>query len=455
MKYPPFSAPVILTLALLSPVSADVIYSNLQDIAIPANFAGVYLNLETGSWNTNINSPQVGWDINPFFGGSVIWNSPSFQPVRTGTSEFSAVVNLAEGSLVNASSTYSTYVQEAGGENPGGPGYGISETHMGNGAGQFVAGQEGYLGFRLNGTDYGWMRVVFTNNTGGALIKEWAYASGGSAIAVGNIKRIADNVTLDSSAGEFTVDSVISNSAGTTNVIKTGSGITTLAAANTYAGTTTVTNGTLIVDGSVASTSAVVNGSLGGSGVLTNATLSGGGSIDPGTGAGILTAEALDPDGGLDFHFQFNVANGMPTWNAPTASGNDVLRLTADTPFTQALGTGNVIHLYLNVASLGYGDEFTGGFYTDENAGFLSMIEDATFQYFIQDVEGDVSYQNVSYRLYDGPFTFELETVAQSVDFGGGVISGTSMQFTVVPEPGMSLMAASSLWLVLRRRRQA
>jgi len=91
MKYPPFSAPVILTLALLSPVSADVIYSNLQDIAIPANFAGVYLNLETGSWNTNINSPQVGWDINPFFGGSVIWNSPSFQPVRTGTSEFSAV----------------------------------------------------------------------------------------------------------------------------------------------------------------------------------------------------------------------------------------------------------------------------------------------------------------------------------------------------------------------------
>ena len=39
-------------LALVMPASADVIYSNLQDIAIPATFDGLYLNVETGAWNT-------------------------------------------------------------------------------------------------------------------------------------------------------------------------------------------------------------------------------------------------------------------------------------------------------------------------------------------------------------------------------------------------------------------
>ena len=39
-------------LALVMPATADVIYSNLQDIAIPATFDGLYLNVETGAWNT-------------------------------------------------------------------------------------------------------------------------------------------------------------------------------------------------------------------------------------------------------------------------------------------------------------------------------------------------------------------------------------------------------------------
>ncbi|MFM2220686.1 MAG: hypothetical protein RLZZ553_434, partial [Verrucomicrobiota bacterium] len=96
-----------INLVLVGSVNSEVIYSNLKNIAIPANFAGIYLDVETGNWNTNVNSPQTGWDINPFFGGSVIWNSPAFQPVRTGTSEFDSIVNLAEGALVNSSSIYS------------------------------------------------------------------------------------------------------------------------------------------------------------------------------------------------------------------------------------------------------------------------------------------------------------------------------------------------------------
>ena len=237
------------SLALVLPSSAGLIYSNLQDISIPANFDGVYLNVETGVSNTNSLSPTSGWDVNFFFGGSAIWNAPAFQPVRSGTGSLDAVLNLATGTIVDGGDTFSTAVQGAGGQDPGGPAYGGSETHMGAGAGQFVAGSEGYLGFRLNGSNYGWMRVVFTNNTGGALIKEWAYDDSGAGVAVGNITNTANVVTADSTNGNFTVSSVITDAlATTTGFVKSGSGTVTLTAENTFTGTASVNAGTLLLD---------------------------------------------------------------------------------------------------------------------------------------------------------------------------------------------------------------
>ncbi len=242
-KYLVRTSTVSLILAL--PAGADVIYSNLKDIAIPTTFAGVYLDVDTGNWNTNINAPQSGWDINPFFGGSALWNSPGFQPVRSGTGAMDAVLNLAEGTTVGGGSVFSTFVQGPGGQNPGGAAYGASETHMGNGAGQFVEGSEGYIGFRMTGGNYGWMRVVLTNNTGGALIKEWAYENNGTSIGVANVKHSGSTVTLDSVTGSFTISSAIIDSGGATNLAKTASGTTTLTGTNTYTGTTTVSAGTL------------------------------------------------------------------------------------------------------------------------------------------------------------------------------------------------------------------
>lgn len=284
---------------LALPAAADVIYSNLQDISIPATFAGVYLNVETGAWNTDALAPQAGWDINPFFGGSVLWNSPTFQPVRSGTTETSTVLNLTTGTVVNGSSVFSTFVQEAGGIDPGGPGYGISETHM---SGQFTSGSEGYLGFRLNGSNYGYMRVVF-DSSGAGTIKEWAYDDTGAAITTGNIVRSGANVNLDSSSGAFNVSSVITDSAGTTNVVKTGSGTASLSAVNTYTGATLINTGRLNINGSLNAASAVTvasAGTLGGDGVINgNVTLDG--VLRPGQGGttdrtltlgGSLTANA-------------------------------------------------------------------------------------------------------------------------------------------------------------------
>jgi autotransporter-associated beta strand protein len=236
-----------------------------------------------------------------------------------------------------------------------------------------------------------------------------------------------------------------------------GSGSThalTLSGANTYTGATTVAAGSLIITGAVASTSVVVDGSLGGSGVMASATLSGTGSIHPGNSPGILTAAATDPTGGLDYNFEFTVANAPPVWNAPTASGNDVLRLTAATaPFTAALGGTNTVTIYLNVASLAEGDVFTGGFYTDKDADFLSSISSGTFQYFLADAGGATTYGGNTYTAYSGPYGFELATVAQTADFGSGVVNGFATQFTVVPEPGVGLLGGLGLLALLRRRR--
>lgn len=116
---------------------------------------------------------------------------------------------------------------------------------------------------------------------------------------------------------DYTFDGTIS---GTGALTKTGLGTTTLTANNSYAGTTSVLLGTLIVDGNQASatgtTTVGVNGALGGKGTI-------GGSVnvsgalspgDPGNVAGTLTINGnlgLNSSATLNYNFgQANVAGG-------------------------------------------------------------------------------------------------------------------------------------------------
>ena len=249
----------LVALSLVLPAAADVIYSNMQDILIPADYDGVYLDVDgPNGWNTNMFSPVAGWDINPFFGGSVLANSPEFQPVRSGTGNLASVLNLAVGSSIGPGSVFSTFTwdDDANPLTPAVPGYGGSQDHLAAsaGAGKFVIGQEGYFGFRLNNSKYGWMRVVFTNNTGGGMIKDWAYDNSGASIVIGRVEQSAPSnntqlVTLAPVTGEvYTLGSVISNTGGNVNsVLKTGAGTTTLTGTNTYTGVTTVSEGKLLV----------------------------------------------------------------------------------------------------------------------------------------------------------------------------------------------------------------
>lgn len=156
---------------------AAVIYSGLQNIAIPATFEGVYLNIDTAATS---GSTITGWDVNPFFGGAGFANSPAFQPARLGTANDDPYLRMDFGDVIDGSLFYSS----------GYGGSGDPVPHLGSGPDQFGVGQEGYLAFRFTtdgsaGPYYGWMRVTLTNNTSGGMISDWAYDDTGAPIVAG------------------------------------------------------------------------------------------------------------------------------------------------------------------------------------------------------------------------------------------------------------------------------
>lgn len=426
-----FSSTSAVTLVLALPAAADVIYSNLKDISIPANFAGVYLDVDTGNWNTDANSPQAGWDINPFFGGSVLWNSPGFQPVRSGTGATDAVLNLATGTMVDGSSTFSTFVQGPGGQNPGGPGYGSSEAHIGGGAGQFVAGSEGYFGFRLSGGNYGWMRVVLTNNTGGALIKEWAYdnSGAGAAIGVGNVRHSGSTVTVDSTTGPFTVASAITDSGGATNLVKTAGGTVTLTGTNTFTGSTTVSTGTLLVNGSNTGSGTVTvdsGATLGGTGSVGGA-LNVTGVLTPGGSVGTFTSGALTMNSGSTFTYEATDSG---------ATGADLMVVNGALSLTDV--SLDLVGADLGLNTWDLGDKVTLISYTGTGitGGFNGFDDDTV------------------YTFGGNQWLFNYNDTIAGNNFNVNATGSSFVTLTVVPEPGAALIGGLGTLLLLRRRRK-
>lgn len=185
LSYPPLgtlrrpSLPVALLFILLSfgvrhSAQGAVIYSGLQNIAIPTTFDGVYLDIDNGHIST---STILGWDVNFFFGGVGIAASTGFQPARMSTSNESTVLKYALNDAIDGSLNYAG-AQETG-----------SGDHLGM-AGNFQNGVQGYLGFKFtknnsSGPYYGWMRVTLTANTSGALIHDWAWEDSGAFILAG------------------------------------------------------------------------------------------------------------------------------------------------------------------------------------------------------------------------------------------------------------------------------
>ena len=187
----------------------------------------------------------------------------------------------------------------------------------------------------------------------------------------------------------------------------------------------------------------------------------GSGTAGPGTSPGILDAEQVDPTSGLDFLFEFQLANAAPNYLLRTVPvdlsnngpGNDVLHIThGSDPFLAALTSNNTITIDFQIASLNHGDIFLGGFFTNlPGFDFSSTIGDAEFEFLFN-----------GNALNPAQWHVGISTIPQlGADFGagyGGLVDGRVMQIQVqaVPEPGSMILcgiaAGGYYW---RRRRSA
>jgi hypothetical protein len=196
-------------------------------------------------------------------------------------------------------------------------------------------------------------------------------------------------------------------------------GTLTLGGLSSYTGTTWVHHGNLSVDGDIQSSEAVTLGSGGiltGSGFLPR--LEGRGWVAPsGT---MLTARSVDGSQGLSFQFTFG--NGG-------FSDNDTLRLTEPTPFTESLTGSSTIQIYLLESYNPFGQRWKGGFFTDAQADFLPMIENAVKEIYV--------WENGEYRLLtetDGEISFE--TAAHTYHQNGITVEGRVLELVYSPSEG-------------------
>ena len=380
---------------------ADVIYSNFQNITIPTTYSGINIDVD------GVN----GWDLNPFMGGAYLYNSAAFQPARSGTGVLDTVLNFTPGSTIGSGLNFATF---SGG----------SMSHLGS---QFTAGQEGYLGFRLNGTNYGSMRVVFTSNNSGAVIKDWAYDTGGASVQAGAIKQVGQDIILSSG---FTLASSLADSGGPTNLVKQGGGTITLSAENHYTGATTVSAGTLLVNNTTGSgtgagaVSVGVNGTLGGTGTIGGATTVDG-ALKPGNSTGLLTVGSLDLNASASTTLEINGTN-----RGAVSNGYDALGLNTGDSIDFA---GALIFEFGNLAAFAGNTEFDLFSFTTTSTGDFAGVTSTGFYAGTWSKSGE---------------TWSLESGSQTLNF-----SEVTGNLVVVPEPGAALLGGLGLLALLRRRR--
>ena len=176
--------------------------------------------------------------------------------------------------------------------------------------------------------------------------------TGGATGALGS-GLVTDNGNLTINRNNaFTIGSANAIS-GTGSFTQAGSGTTTLSGTNTYTGDTNINAGTLVVDGSIATsllTSVNSGGILQGSGTTGAVSINSGGTLSPGDSPGTLTsAGGATYAGGGTYLWQINNATGAagnPTgWDLHNITGGALnISATSGSKFTidiTGLNAGN------------------------------------------------------------------------------------------------------------------
>jgi hypothetical protein len=179
-------------LLLTACAHSAVIYSGLQNISLPFDAGGIFVNLHDASTSlgepvgyTNATAPWIFFS----FGGTGMGTSPLVRTVVTGSvvAGLEQTENLAYGSQVGPSSRFSI----------GDSGYNGSENHVGAAINQFQLGTQGYIGYEFEPTVGGpsyfaVARVTFDNDGVSATLHDWSYENvAGQPITVPEPSRVA------------------------------------------------------------------------------------------------------------------------------------------------------------------------------------------------------------------------------------------------------------------------
>ena len=177
--------------------------------------------------------------------------------------------------------------------------------------------------------------------------------SASTAISLGDAVNGTGTLAINH-AGAFTLANTIT---GAGNLIQLGTGTTTLTGTDGYTGTTTVSAGTLLVNGSISASATTVQtgGTLGGSGSTGAVTVSSGGFLSPGTTLGLLNTGSLafangatyvEQIGGTTVGTQYDQTNVTGTVNLNSgnnAAGGATLSATFVNGFTPSIGQSYII----------------------------------------------------------------------------------------------------------------
>lgn len=234
-------------------------------------------------------------------------------------------------------------------------------------------------------------------------------------IKAADVSNVAKNISL---SGTLT---------GTGGFTKTGAGVLTLSNANTYSGATTVSAGTLLINGSIASSATTVNGGLlGGSGTTGAVTVNSGGTIGAGNSIGTLTTGNLSLTGTGALAVELNttsLATDLVVTNAFSLDSADTVVLTLTD-----LGGNVPVAFNTTFTIVDYTGSWDGNLFT-YNSNVLA--DDATF------IFGANEYQ---------------------ISYNGTTGLDSAVTLTVVPEPSTVAfvgLGLASLLLRVRRGRSA